>query len=253
MQGPHANQWTEAIGAEIASMTNLGVYELVERPADVNVITCRWILKVKLDSNNLPVKYKARIVAREFQQLHGIDYNDTFAPVVKYKSIRMLLTLAAFYRMSIDQLDYTTAFLNADLPESIYMEQPEGCDTGDGRVWKLKKAIYGLKQAPREWNIEVDTYLRTLNYQPTAADPCIYIKHVSGCSTPIILALYVDDTLCAHTEQTRSVWVADKEAIGTKYKITDQGKCTWVLNMDVATSEGGKCISLCQNAYIDTM
>ncbi len=173
---PDSDKWKHSMDLEISSMSALDVYELVPRTSDMNVISSRWLFKIKRDANNLPTIYKARLVAKGFQQKHGIDYDETYAPVAKYKSIKMLLSLTAQLGLMIHQIDYKTAFLNATLTEVIYMAQPDGYETSASHVWRLKKAIYGLKQSPREWNAEIDSTLNELGYTSTISDPCIYYR-----------------------------------------------------------------------------
>jgi len=249
----HADQWKEAMNKEIASMSGQDVFQLVPRTKDMNVIKSRWVYKIKTDASNLPTVWKARLVAKGFLQVYGVDYVETFAPVVRYKSIRMILVLASQYGLVIHQIDYKTAFLNATLTESIYMEQPTGYSTGSDYVWKLNKAIYGLKQSPMEWNHEIDSTLRTLGYNPTVSDPCVYIKLVPNYP-PIILALYVDDTIIAIHPDLMDQWEQDRQAIAAAYSITDLGICRWILNMELMVTPDpvtGKCIyTLSQHPYI---
>ena len=254
MRHPDAVYYEKAASEEIANMAARGVYELAPYHSSMNVITSKWVFKVKLDMNNMPIKYKARLVARGFQQKEGIDYFETFAPVVKNKSMRIVFALAVKYRLKVKQIDFCTAFLNADLDETIYMHQPEGFAVkganGEKLVWRLKKALYGLKQSPNKWNEELDSTLVKLGYQPTVCDPCIYVKRMDGYQ-PIFLTLYVDDTLAVYDPAIEHVWLADKEAISKLYPITDMDDCKWVLNMEVTQSDDRSMITLSQRAYIE--
>ena len=115
------------------------------------ILKCRWILKTKRGPNGEVIKRKARLVVCGNRQRPGEDYDETFAPVAKFASIRLLLALAAKLDLEIHQMDVKSAFLNGDLDEEIYMESPPGFSAPDGHVWKLNKAVYSLKQAGREW------------------------------------------------------------------------------------------------------
>ena len=117
--------------------------------------------------NGKVFKYKARLVAKGFKQQEGIDYNETFAPVLKYTSLKILLALSPNNNIKLKQLDVKTAFLNAKVSENIYMKVPEGLNVdGSKYVLKLNRALYGLKQAPREWNKEVSSFLvNVLHYK----------------------------------------------------------------------------------------
>ena len=147
------DKWYAACDEEIASITAKGVYQLVKRRPGMRVIKSGWVLKVKRDENNLPIRYKARFVAKGYSQRHGIDYHETFSPVVKHKSIRLMLCVAVQHNLEMKQMDYHTAFLNGELEdeEEIYVEQPEGYSIGDDLVWRLIKSLYGLKQSPHVW------------------------------------------------------------------------------------------------------
>ena len=254
---PNAEQFVQAAGTELANMTTREVYTLVPYRPGIKPLKSRWVCVIKYNEHNQPVKYKARLVAKGFQQEHGIDYNETFAPVVKYKSMRLVLALAAQYRLVIHQIDFETAFLNAPLDEEIYLEQPEGfvipSDHGKPRlVWKLQRAIYGLKQAPREWWHTINRLLVKLNYESIPADPCIYVKRMDGYQ-PIILTLYVDDTLAVFEPGLEHVWQSDKANIAKHYAISDLGPAKWILNMELQRSDDGSVITLSQQAYIEKM
>ena len=122
-------------------------------------------IKIKLDSENKPVRYKSRLVARGFQQEHGINYDETFAPVVKYKSIKMVLSITACRDMELKQIDFDTAYLNATLNHTVYMQLPEGSNYPKGTVCKLIKSLYGLKQAGHDWHEIARDLLLSLSYQ----------------------------------------------------------------------------------------
>ena len=136
---------------ELKALEKHGTWEVVPRPKGVKPITSKWVYKIKLDSNNQPVRFKARLVARGFEQKEGIDYEETFAPVVKLKSLKILLAIAAAQDLEVRQMDFDNAFLNAELSHDVYMELPKGSHYPDGTVIKLKKSLYGLKQAGRDY------------------------------------------------------------------------------------------------------
>ena len=140
-------------------------------------------------------KYKARLVAKGFSQKPNIDYFDTFAPVTRISSIRVLLALASIHRLVIHQMDVKTAFLNGELEEEIYMTQPEGCVAPgqEGKVCKLLKSLYGLKQAPKQWHEKLDNVLLCDGFCTNDVDKFVYTKLENGeC---VIICLYVDDML----------------------------------------------------------
>jgi hypothetical protein len=248
---PESNKWMQAMEEEYESLVKRNVWTLVKLPNGSKAIKSRWVFKVKLDNENKPDRYKARIVAKGFQQIHGIDYNETFAPVVKFKSIKMFLSLVSKFNLELKQLDFETAFLNADLAETVYMEQPDGFRNGESNmVWKLNKALYGLKQSPHEWNQDLHNYLISLNYIQLKCDTCVYIKRTTN-NRLIILCIYVDDTIVAFSKADESIWLADKHSIANKYSIKDLGNCNSILNMEVKHDRSNGTITLSQEAYIN--
>jgi hypothetical protein len=248
---PEAEKWRQAMNDEYDSLVKRKVWTLVELPSGSKAIKSRWVFKVKLDNENKPDRYKARIVAKGFQQQYGIDYTETFAPVVKFKSIKMVLSLVSLFNLELKQLDFETAFLNAELTETVYMEQPDGFSNGKPHmVWKLLKALYGLKQSPHEWNQDLHNYLISIKYVPLKCDSCVYIKETTN-DRIIILCLYVDDTIVAYHKHDESIWVKDKQSIASKYSITDFGDCNWILNMEIKRDRINGTITLSQEAYIN--
>ena len=180
-KGGEAQAWKGAIDSELKLLAKNGTWELVPRQQTQNVLTPKWVFKRKdtIDADGSPsVKYKARLACRGFQQVHGIDYHATDAPVVKFTTLRMVPAIIAHLDLELQQMDAVTAFLNGDRDEDIYMEQPEGFVSGDKPdfVCKLLKALYGLKQAQRRWHTKVDEFLvGDLGFESCPYDPCLYV------------------------------------------------------------------------------
>ena len=151
MAGPESAKWKEAMDSEIQSMYDNQVWNLVENVPGRKTVGCKWVFKKKTDMDGKVHTYKARLVAKGFSQIPGVDYDETFSPVAKIKSIRVLLAIAAFHDYEIWQMDVKTAFLNGKLAEDVYMSQPLGFVSNEypNRLCNLEKSIYGLKQAPR--------------------------------------------------------------------------------------------------------
>ena len=149
-------------------------WELVDLPPGAKTIGCKWIFKRKLKQDKFIEKYKARLVAKGFKKRKDVDYFDTFALVTRITSIRVLITLASIHNLVIHQMDVKNAFLNGDLEEEIYMEQPEGCvvPRKEKKVCKLVK-LYGLKQAPKQWHNKFDHVLVNNGYSINDAHKCI--------------------------------------------------------------------------------
>ena len=134
------------------------VWELVESPADRKVVGSKWIFKRKVDADGAVERYKARLVAQGCTQRFGLDYEETFRPVVRFESIRSMVALGAQHKLQLHQMDVSTTFLHGELTEEVYMRQPEGfIEPGkEYQVCRLKRSIYGLKQSPRCWNHALD-------------------------------------------------------------------------------------------------
>jgi len=146
---PYAPHWKEVIESEINFILQNNTWKLVDLPLGTKHIGCKWIFRRKYFLDGSIDKFKARLVAKGFTQKQNVDYFDTYAPVTRISSIRVLFTLASIHKLFIHQLNVKTVFLNGDLEEEIYMDQPEGCVvTGqENKLCKLIKSLYGLKQA----------------------------------------------------------------------------------------------------------
>ena len=153
--------WITALNDELDQFIRNDVWYLVLRPKDKHVIGTKWIFKNKLDENGNIVRNKARLVAQGYSQIEGIDFEETFAPIARLESIRILLAIACALKIKLFQMDVKSAFLNCILSEEVYVEQPKGFEDPKlpNHVYMLKKALYGLKQAPRAWYERLTTYL----------------------------------------------------------------------------------------------
>src|ERR1700722_9218271 len=163
---------------EYESIMKNNTWEFTELPKDKKPIGCKWIHKPKFKSDGSIDKYKARLVEKGYSQTKGIDYAETFAPVVKLNTIRMLITLATKYHWKLHQLDVKSAFLNGELKEEVYLTQPEGfvVKGQEHLVCKLKKALYGLKQTPRSWYEKIDSFFLHQGSMRSKSDPNRYTK-----------------------------------------------------------------------------
>ena len=214
-------------------------------PALVKPIGSKWVYKTKRNPDG-STRYKLRLVIRGFQQVEGIDYGETYAPISKLTSFRMLMNLAAFYGWAVDHLDVVTAFLNPKIDrDHVYMTLPPGLKWLDPRfssptVVLLLNALYGLKQAPRLWYEEINRFLLAIGLQQSATDPNLYI------GPGVLLLLYVDDIILAHTAPDGGVSV--KQRLLDQYKMTDLGKARRFLGLEIYQQPSG--ISLCQREYI---
>ena len=146
-------QWCSAMDEEFDALTRQGTWVLVPPSPTQNVVGCKWVFKLKHNSDGSINRYKARLVAKGFHQQYGIDFDETFSPVIKPPTVRIILSLAMQFNWPLRQLDVRNAFLHGFLKEEVYMVQPPGyVDSAfPNHVCRLKKSLYGLKQAPRAW------------------------------------------------------------------------------------------------------
>ena len=160
---------------EMESLHSNEVWELVEPLLERKIVGSKWIW---IDANGTVNSYKARLVAQGCSQRFGLDYEETFSPVVCFESVQSVIALGAQHKFQLHQLDVTTAFLHGELSEEVFMEQPEGyiVPGKEHMVCRLKRSIYGLKQAPRCWNYALDKRLKEMGFKQTSGDPCLYVS-----------------------------------------------------------------------------
>lgn len=190
--------WKGAMQDEIESLHKNGTWVLVDKQEEKKVIGNRWVYTTKLNLDGTK-RYKARLVIKGYSQKEGVDYNETFSPVVRFDTIRALLSVIARDGLHIGQFDIKTAFLYGSLSETIYMKQPEGFNDGSNKVCKLLKSLYGLKQAPRCWTEHFAIFVKHFGFKQSTADPCFYIFKEGN--ERLFLAVYVDDGLLAATSE----------------------------------------------------
>jgi hypothetical protein len=173
--GPDGDKWKESVEDEYKSLLENETWELTDLPPGKRAITTKWVFRHKYGPDGELVRHKTRLVAKGFQQKKGVDYDEVFAPVGKGTTLRVLLAAAANLGWSIEQMDVKTAFLNGEIEEELYMEQPEGMEDGTGRVCRLKKAIYGLKQAPRAWYRKLEETLLQGGFKKSENDHSLFL------------------------------------------------------------------------------
>ena len=229
---------------EYQSIMKNDVWDIVLKPEGKSIVSSKWIFKIKHAADGSIEKYKARFVARGFSQKEGIDYEETFAPVARYTSIRTIMALASIMKWDLHQMDVKTAFLNGVIEEEVYIEQPQGFEVEDKRthVCKLKKALYGLKQAPRAWYERIDSFLVSMGFIKSKADPNLYLKVIE--EEPVILLLYVDDLFL--TGNKKQI-MENKKRLAEEFEMKDLGLMHYFLGLEVWQSSEG--IFLNQGKY----
>jgi Reverse transcriptase (RNA-dependent DNA polymerase) len=214
----------------------------VVRPTGAKVLPGRWVYKAKRGPDGTVTKYKARWVVKGFQQQYGIDYNETYAAVVKAMSYRTVYVLSAAKDYEIEQMDFITAFLNGRLDDIVYVEQPHGYEDSE-KVCLLFRALYGLKQSPRVWYETLYEFLITIGFIQTHADHSIFI-HPNG----IIIAVYVDD-LQIFGPSIEDICFLKKQ-LTNRFKMTDLGPASYYLGIQITRDRERRSICLSQEAYI---
>ena len=249
MMSSDSEKWLEAMKSELGSMSENQVRTLVDPPSDRKAVECKWIFKKKTDADGNVTVYKARLVAKGFRQVQGVDYDETFSPVAMFKSIRILLAIAAFHDYEIWQMDVKTAFLNGNIDEELYMMQPEGfVDPKDAdKVCKLQRSIYGLKQASRSWNLRFDQVIKSFGFVPNCYEACIY-KKVSGSSVTF-LVLYVDDILIIGNDIDMLNDV--KSYLNKCFSMKDLGEAAYILGIKIYRDRQRRLIALSQSTYLE--
>jgi transposase InsO family protein len=247
----NADRWQAAAQSEYDSLQNAGTYDLVQLPPGRTAIGCKWVFKTKLGSDGSVVKHKARLVAKGYSQKYGLDYEETYAPVVRYASLRALLALAAHHDWEVHHMDVKSAYLNGNLAEEIYMEQPEGFKVPgkETMVCRLKKGLYGLKQAGRSWHQTIDPVLKGMRLIALGSDHCVYLHRVG--STVVIIALYVDDLFIFGTPTP--LINTFKKRLQTAFEMEDLGEAKFALGIEITRDRASRTLTISQRAYINSL
>ena len=242
-------EWCRAMQEEIDALRQNQTWHLVPRRPGINVVDCRWVFKLKRHDDGTVDRHKARLVAKGFRQRHGIDYDDTFSPVVKPATVLLVLSVAVSRGWHIRQTDVKNAFLHGVLQETVYMTQPPGFEDSHQRdmVCKLDKAIYGLKQAPRAWFARLSSKLCDLGFRSSSADTSLFV--LQNSEVTLYVLVYVDDLILTGS----SVAAVDKllHQLHSAFAIKDLGSLKYFLGIEVTTDPGG--ITLSQRRYVQDL
>jgi histone deacetylase 1/2 len=238
-------KWKKAMKEEYMALMKNKTWHLVPPHEGKNLIDCKWVYRIKKKADGSIDRYKARLVAKGFKQRYGIDYEDTFSPVVKAATIRLVLAIAVSRGWSLRQLDVQNAFLHGVLEEDVYMKQPPGFEDRNApfHVCKLDKALYGLKQAPRAWYSQLSLKLQELGFVPSKADTSLFIYHKYGLT--MFMLIYVDDIIV--TSSSDEAVTALLKDLGAKFAIKDLGDLHYFLGIEVKKTRNG--IILTQEKY----
>ena len=238
--------WCVAMREEYDALLANETWKLCPRPVDHNVVGNKWVYKVKQTSTGEVDRFKARLVALGFAQEEGIDFTETFSPVIKPFTVRVLLTLSVQFDWEIRQLDVSNAFLHGILLEDVYMEQPKGFVNSDfpDYVCKLNKSLYGLKQAPRAWFMRLSQTLLEFGFLSSPVDASLFVYHKGHIH--LFILIYVDDILVTGTDPSLIQSLIQK--LQTEFKMKDLGPLGYFLGIQASRDSSG--LHLRQSKYI---
>lgn len=246
LAGPEAEHWKSAVEEELQALQENNTWTVVYLPSGKKAIKCKWVFTKKLNPAGEVTRYRARLVAKGFSQREGIDYTETFAPVVRPESIRILLAIAAAKDLEIIKFDVKTAFLHGDLKEIIFMEQPPGLSAGENRVLQLQRSLYGLKQASHNWNEKFTKFLVNFNFLTSENDKCVFIGVIDNHT--IYLSIYVDDGLLISKNKSAIFKVLDY--LITHFQITSEIANDYV-GFEIERNREKRVLKISQTGYIN--
>ncbi|KAK0588038.1 hypothetical protein LWI29_033242 [Acer saccharum] len=229
--------WVLAMQEELNQFERNEVWTLVPRPKTTNVIGTKWIFRNKSDEDGNIVRNKARLVAQGYSQIEGIDFEETFAPVARLESIRLLLSISCVHKFKLHQMDVKSAFLNGFLQEEVFVEQPKGFVDAHhpNHVYRLKKALYGLKQAPRAWYERLTQSLVDNNYTRGSVDKTLFIKRDND--ELFIAQIYVDDIVFGSTNNTKVQQFVD--VMSLEFEMSLVGELSYFLGLQIRQMHDG--------------
>ncbi|KAJ9554165.1 hypothetical protein OSB04_018210 [Centaurea solstitialis] len=239
-------KWKEAMEKEMDSIERNGTWELCTLPKNAIAIAVKWLFKTKLNEKGEIEKHKARLVAKGYAQQYGVDYTEVFAPVARLDTIRLILAVAAQKRWEVLQLDVKSAFLQGNLEEKVYVQQPLGFEKRgeEEKVYLLHKALYGLKQAPRAWYSRIEAYFVREGFKKCSCEHTLFTKMKEGGKL-LIVSLYVDDLI--YTGNDKHMCEDFKLSMMREFDMSDLGKMRYFLGIEVIQNEDG--IFICQRKY----
>ena len=251
MKSEYRQWWIDAMLDEMESHKTRGTWETVPKPnGGTNIIGSKWVYSYKTDANGYILKFKARLVATGYSQTEGEDYNETFSPVVRIQSIRILLAIALMHDLDVEQMDVSTAYLYAPLDIPNFMKQPKGFEIlGDEEqtlVCKLLKSLYGLHQSARAWYKCISAFITSKGFTVAESDPCVFYRIDHKLNKLQYIIVYVDDLLVISnsTEFTTEI----KDMFKDRYEMNDLGSAKWVLGIQMEKTDDGVWIGQPLNA-----
>jgi hypothetical protein len=234
------SDWVLAMQEELNNFTRNEVWHLVPR-SNQNVVGTKWVFHNKQNEHGVVIRNKAQLVAKDYSQVEGLDFDETYATVARLESIRILLAYATYHDFKLYQMDVKSAFLNGPIKEEVYVEQPPGFEDSEypNHVYKLSKALYGLKQAPRAWYECMRDFLITNGFKVGKADPTLFTKTIAN--DLFVCQIYVDDIIFGSTN--KSTCDEFSRIMVQKIEMSMMGELRYFLGFQIKQLQEGSFIS----------
>ncbi|KAH9081422.1 hypothetical protein LEN26_021274 [Aphanomyces euteiches] len=249
LASPDWRNWKAAEEAEVAQLLVLKTWTVAKPPSDHKVIPGRWTYARKTDAAGNIVRWKARWVLKGFNQVEGIDYDESSSNVIKVTSLRAILAAASSRKLIIEQADAVNAYVQAKLERPIWAVEPEGYVTQPGHAAHVHKALYGLNQSGHEWELHCKKKIAELGWRQSAHDPCVFTRGQGQDME--FLGTYVDDFIAATTNQERMDKIMQE--LASKMNLKRMGTISYILGIKITRNKGSDTLTLTQNAYTDKL
>jgi hypothetical protein len=243
----YGQSWRDAIQEELASLQVNGTWEEQIPPKGANLVSTKWVFTIKVDADGTIERFKARLVARGFSQVHGEDYMETFAPTVRMDTLRIFLAIVAAENLECYHFDIKNAFTESHLRERIFLSKPDGVAVRDGYALRVLRSLYGLKQSARDWNLLCKDYLVQIGFKQSLADPCLF----TCPDRKIMILVYVDDLMAAAPTRTDVLWFGSK--LSERFRTKNLGEVKKVLGIRVTRNRKERTLHIDQEQYLETV
>jgi hypothetical protein len=243
----HAHEWQETIQEELRSLQANGTWKEVIPPPGANLVSMEWVFTIKMMVDGSIERFKARLVAPGFSQAYGLDYDETFAPIVRMDTLRLFLTIIAFEDLECWHLDIKNAFTESELKEKIFFQPPPGVKVRPGYVHHALRSLYGLKQAASDWHELIKAELIKWGFEQNLAEPCLFVNHTTG----VILLVYVDDIAAA--AKSKIQFQRFFEILSARFNAKNLGKIEKILGARVTRDRKNQTLYLDQGQYLTTV
>ncbi|KAK7590538.1 hypothetical protein V9T40_002151 [Parthenolecanium corni] len=241
--GVDAEKWKQAMDEEIQVLEKNQAWELTTSPSQKEIVPVKWVYRVKSSG-----KFKARLVAVGFRQPFR-EEEENYSPVAAMGTLRIILAFSCHFGLSIHQMDVEAAFLNGKVRGEVYVSQPKGYEIGNGKAYRLKKALYGLRGSPRAWYDCFHEFMIGQGFNCSDYDSCLYVKHISNGLLALIL--YVDDLLIF--SQDESLVLELKIELKRRFRMTDLGCIRNYLGMSIEYNRQARIMKIDQAEYIRSL